>query len=273
MFNIYQRLLAIAAGIVLLAGFSGPAHAQLTRTPLVAVLDFSIPESSIGSILARQATDAVVLEMQRTSSFEPLPRRQVQEIQRELDLNAPQSQSDYQRIGRALGVEYIAVGRLNELVLRENPRRYQATISVLLMDVVTGEYSNGAIATGVARFPESTANQASAGTWDEQNLWGNALSDAAFDVVATMNSFQLPHATVLNTTSDRVLLNGGVRNGIRPGQEFIIQRQGHRVGRVRVTSASAQDAWATILDSGRGIQPQDRAIAVVDPGNLPQRMR
>lgn len=272
MFNLYQRLLPILA-VLLLTGFAEPAHAQLTRTPLVAVLDFPAPQSPIGSLLARQATDAVVLEMQRTSSFDVLPRGQVRETLRELDITAPQGRSDFQRLGRALGVEYIAVGNLHELVLRDNPRRYQATLSVLLFDVSTGEYSNGAVATGIGRFPQSQSTVESNPFMEEQTQWGNALSDAAFDVVATMSSFQLPQATVLHTTATEVLLNGGVRNGIRPGQELIILRQGRRIGRVRVTASSAQDAWATILDSGRGIQPQDKARAVVDPGNLPQRMR
>jgi TolB-like protein len=272
-FNKDQRLLAIVAGLLLLAGFANPSHAQLTRTPLVAVLDFPAPQSPIGSILARQATDAMVLEMQRTSSFEVLPRGQVRETLRELDITAPQGRSDFQRLGRALGVEYIAVGNLNELVIRDNPRRYQATLSVLLFDVSTGEYSNGAIATGIGRFSQLQTPVENNLFLEEQTQWGNAISDAAFDIVATMSSFQLPQATVLHTIATEVLLNGGVRNGIRPGQELIVMRQGRRVGRVRVTTSSSQDAWATILDAGIGIQPQDRARAVVDPGNLPQRIR
>jgi hypothetical protein len=163
------------------------------------------------------------------------------------------------RLGRNLGVDYVAVGRLNDVGGGKNGNT-RASLSVLFLDVNTGEWANGANAVGTLASTNA----------DTDTLNRAVLGDAAFTLVNKLNTFQLPQATVLIVRdSTEVTLNGGARNGIRAGQEYVILRGTERVGRVRIRTVNAQDAQAAIIDSGKGIRPEDRARLVVRPNDLP----
>ncbi|GAB4463811.1 MAG: hypothetical protein OHK0029_33060 [Armatimonadaceae bacterium] len=258
------RLCLLIPVLALLFAATPAANAQLVRTPLVAVLDFTVPEGG-NKILSRQITDSVVLEMQRNATYDVVPRSQVQEAMTAQGLYAPLDRTSLIRLGQALGVRYIATGQLENLSILKGRTGIRVGISMLFLDVQTGEYSNGARASAVAPVPnDPEGSPAEVG----QLMLNQAMANAAFQAVGELKEFQLPEATVLMTRSDTVLINGGVRNGIRPGMEFIVLRNGERVGRIRVTAASAYDATAYILDIGKGIRPEDRARAVVSPDEL-----
>ncbi len=68
---------ALLLPLLILAASPRQAHAQLTRIPQVAVIDFgNLSTVQAGGILGRQATDAVVVEMTRTGRFDVTPRTQ-----------------------------------------------------------------------------------------------------------------------------------------------------------------------------------------------------
>jgi hypothetical protein len=94
-------------------------------------------------------------------------------------------------------------------------------------------------------------------------MQSQAIGDAAFQLVRTLNNYRLPEATVLITSENReVRLNRGSRDGIQAGQEFVVFRQGERIGRIRVTRVYGTESYAAITDIGRGIRPEDKARAV-----------
>jgi hypothetical protein len=87
----------------------------------VAVLDFAFPRDPSGGVLARQATDAVVLEMTRTGRFDVMPRAQVLRRIEELGLPVPLDVIAIRKLGQALGADYVATGargRLGVLPIR-----------------------------------------------------------------------------------------------------------------------------------------------------------
>jgi hypothetical protein len=43
---------------------------------------------------------------------------------------------------------------------------------------------------------------------------------------------------------------------------MIVLRSGQKVGRVRVTSVNATDSEAVIVDTGKGIRPEDKLVSV-----------
>jgi hypothetical protein len=264
--GLFRRTLLLVLLIALPAFlFSSAASAQVNRLPLVAVLDFTTPNPG-DTILARQVTDAVVLELQRSGRFDILPRAQLIQGVQALGLHSPLERTGLQRLGQALGVEYIAIGRLNELTTNTRTGQTRAGLTLLFLDIATGEYANGASVASVALAPDKPSFSAGE---EAQSLRLQAIGNTAFRAAQTLSEFQLPLATVLYARDDRVLLNSGARGGLRVGQEFIITRGNQRVGKVRVITVGAGDANATVIENSRGIRPEDKARAVVDPNDLP----
>lgn len=245
-------------------GAAPAARAQeITRVPQIAVLDFVYESDPTGGILARQASDAVVVELTRRGRFDVIPRAQVDAQLREMGLASRLlDTTDVQRLGQALGADYVATGRVADLAYGSRTERLQAALSVLFADVASGEYANGAFVRGSARVPAyAPADVAQAGLL-------RAFESAAFQAAETIDNYDLPEATVLITRGNtEVTLNRGGRGGITVGQEFVILRGDQRVGRVRVISVGSQDALAVITDTGKGIRPSDRARAVFELAN------
>jgi hypothetical protein len=237
-----------------------PAGAQLTRTPLVAVLEFGNRANAAGAggILGRQATDATVVEMTRTGRFDVTPRTQLNQQLQASGLTPPLDNIGIRRLGQDLGVDSVATGDIERIVFLENPRRARVTLAVRLFDVVSGELANGAIETGVSPAPPAGFQP------DDDTLINQAISNAAFLAVQTINNYTLPEATVLNTRgTTQVLINRGSRDGITPGLEFVVVRGNQRVGRIRVSRVGSTDSTADITDTGIGIRPEDRARAIL----------
>ena len=235
-----------------------PSQAQLTRIPQVAVLDFgSLTGPRAGGILGRQATDAVVVEMTRTGRFDVTPRSQLAQQIQDLGLTLPLDNIGQRKLGQALGVDFVATGDITNISFVENPRRARVTLSVRLTDVVSGELANGAIQSGISPAPAAGFQP------DDDTLINQAISNAAFNSVQTINNYTLPEATVLNTRDQfEVILNRGGRDGITTGLEMIVIRGTDRIGKIRVTQVGSTDSVAAIVDQGKGIRPEDRARAI-----------
>jgi hypothetical protein len=271
--NITLPALALCAGLFA-AGTPLVARAQLARLPQVAVLDLQPPAGvPSGDIWARQATDALVVEMTRTGRFDVIPREQVVRQARDLGLPEPLDAVAVQKLGQALGADYVATGALTRLGKDKDGRAASAGLTVVFTDPRTGAAANGAYVLGTARSGGTVAEaKAPSAAAADDALKLHALSNAAFTAVRELNGYTLPEATVLNSAGpDYVLINGGARSGIRAGQEFLILRGGQQVGRVRITSVSATSAVATVTDPGRGIRPEDKARAVFSFADLLSR--
>ncbi|MBC8101663.1 MAG: hypothetical protein H7Z41_03650 [Cytophagales bacterium] len=241
----------------------GLAQAQQKRIPVVATLEFGVTaQSGSPAILGRAATDAVVLEMNRTGRFDSVPRSQVQQQIKESDLAPPFRSNEIQRLGQSLGADYVASGEITEIAFIPKPRRARVTLSLRLTDPATGELGNGAVETGLSATDT--------GAVEDETLIQQAITDAAFSTVRTMNRYAPVEATVLLIRSGReATLNRGSRDGIRPKQEMVVLRRGSYVGRVRVSSVGDTDCRADILDGG--IRPEDRARAVFKMPDAPRR--
>jgi TolB-like protein len=204
---------------LVLAGSPRQVQAQLNRLPAVAVLEFGnlATGARASAILGRQATDAVVVEMTRTGRFDITPRSQLNQQLQDLGLTTPLDNIGIRKLGQALGVDFVASGDITAIRFTENPRRAQVTLSVRLTDVVSGELANGAIQTGTSPAPPAGFQP------DDDTLINQAIGNAAYNAVQTINNYTLPEATVLQS-QEQVLLNRGVRDGITPGLEMIVIR-------------------------------------------------
>jgi hypothetical protein len=86
-----------------------------------------------------------------------VPRAQLLRQIEDLDLPTPLDNIAQRKLGQALGVEYVATGRLVRVQTEDAGRRARVTLAVVLTDAASGEPANGAIVTGVANAAPDTA--------------------------------------------------------------------------------------------------------------------
>lgn len=232
------------------------AYAQLVQLPRIAVLDFENKSGYGGASIARAATDAVAGEYQKSGKYEVLARGEVEQQLKDLDLAPPLNKTGFLRLGRALQAESIITGEVNAVTFVGSPKQAQVVITVRVIDIASGEPINGAVATGYS-------NRRPGYSGDDDTLVQEAIRNAAFEAIRTINNYTIPEATILTTRAGKeVLLNRGIRGGLQPGMEMIVVRRGEEVGRIRITQVSDSDAVGEIIDFGRGIQSEDRARAI-----------
>ncbi len=245
----------LAVGLLFPSG-AARAYAQLVQLPRIAVLDFENKSGYGGASIARAATDAVAGEYQKTGKYEVLARGEVEQQLKDLDLAPPLTKTGFLRLGRALQAESIITGEVSAVTFVGSPKQAQVVLTVRVIDIASGEPINGAVATGYS-------NRRPGYTGDDDTLVQEAIRNAAFEAVRTIQNYTIPEATILTTRAGKeVLLNRGIRGGLQPGMEMIVVRRGEEVGRIRVTQVSDSDAVGEIIDFGRGIQSEDRARAI-----------
>lgn len=234
------------------------AYAQQIALPRIAVIDFQNKSGVGGVSIARAATDAVASEFQKTGKYEVLARGEVEQQLKDLELVPPLDRVGYLRLGRALQTESIIAGEVSAVTFVGSPKQALVTLSVRVIDIASGEPVNGAVATG-----RSNPRPGYAG--DDDTLIQEAVRNAAFEAVRIIQTATIPEATVLTTRGGReVILNRGIRGGLKAGMEMVVIRRGEEVGRIRVTQVSDSDAIAEIIAVTKGIQSEDKARAIFE---------
>lgn len=256
---------AIVASLVMTiappGAFVAPAEAQTLPTYSVVVVDF-VNESPVHpELLARWATDAVVIEMSKTNRYDVgITRRQIQEAMDRLNLRAPLTTLGLVRLGEELSADAVLEGAVKSVKLTGSGAVRMATVQLAmqLVDQASGAAINGALQNGV-----STAKAGFTG--DDEVLIQEAVENAAFLCVKAMADYTIPEATVMiNMGSSMVTLNKGARDGIKPGMRMIVLRQKDIIGYLQIQSVSPIDAIAKITKSLKGVQPEDRARAIYE---------
>lgn len=259
--NVCYALIVALLSTVAPMPFATPASADLMPHYSVGVVDF-INESGVqGDLLARLATDAVVVEMSKTDRYDvAITRTKIKEEMTALDLRSPLNRKGLMRLGESLSADAMLEGSIKTVQLSGSgaTRRASVTLAMQMIDQASGEVVNGAVQTGSssARVGYSA---------DDDALIVEAINDAAFMAVKTMVDYVIPEATVLmNIGSDQVMLNMGSRDGIKPGMSMIVLRQKEIIGYIQVRNVDATGSTCKVLKSMRGIQPEDRARAIYD---------
>lgn len=256
----YTLVLALVTGLAPRHGVA-PARAQLMPMYSVAVVDFSNDSGVQGDLLARLATDAVVVEMSKTARYDVgTTRTTIQKEMRDLDLRPPLDTVGLVRLGERLQVDALLQGSVKSVRLTGSgpSRRASVTLVLRLVDQASGEVINGAVQTG-------SSSSRVGYVADDDSLITEAVNNAAFLCVKTMVDYIIPEATVMmNIGSSEVRLNKGLRDGMRPGMRMIVLRQREIIGYVELRSVTPQDSTAKVVRSMRGIQPEDKVRAIFD---------
>lgn len=238
-----------------------PASAQLMPTYSIGVVDF-VNESGVqGELLARLATDAVVVEMSKTNRYDvSITRSQMRKEMEELGLRPPLTTVGLVRLGERLSADAMLEGSIKSVQMSGSgaTRRAAVTLVVQMRDQASGEIINGAVQTG-------TSSARVGYTADDDSLITEAINNAAFLVVKTMVDYIIPEATVMMNIKDReVMLNKGVRDGLKSGMRMIVLRQREIIGYIEIRDVSPTDSMARVLKSMRGIHPEDKVRAIFE---------
>lgn len=257
-------LIVALVSTVFSAFFTTSAIAQTstpTQTYAVAVVDF-VNESRIKSdLLARIATDAVVLEMSKNVRNDVgVTRNQIKAEMEKLGLRPPLDRVGLVRLADALAVDAIMQGSIVriEYTGAGSNRAASVTLALQLIDRASGEIINGAVQTG-----QSAARVGYMA--DDDVLVTEAINNAAYLAVKELSDYVIPEGTVyVNEGVDQVVLNKGARQGIKLGMRMIVLRQKEIIGYLQVTKVSPNDSTAKVLKSLRGIQPEDNFRAIYE---------
>lgn len=246
-----------------------PAMAQ-TGTIEAAVVDFRNLSKVPNEMFATMATDAVVVELLRSGKFGVTTADALQAKMEELGYKNRADRTPkvamtppmMVRLGEEVGADNVVTGEISDIKIDMDRKRAEVRMAVRMLHVASGEWENGAAATGVSnpRIGYSADK--------ETDLIIEAINNAAREAVENMCRYIIPEATIIGTYgTNEVLLNKGTQEGIYVGMEMIVLRRGETgeddlVGRIRVTRVSDSDSRGVVVQSTRGMKFEDRVRAV-----------
>jgi hypothetical protein len=238
----------------------------------MAVVDFRNVSKVPNDFYSSNATNAVAVELLRSGKFSVTASDVLQSKMEELGyrtkddrtLKVALTPSMMVRLGQEVGAASVISGEVNSIRVDGKKQSAEVKITIRMLDVSSGEWMNGAVATG-------KSNPRIGYTNDRETDWIiEAINNAATDAVSMMIEYIIPEATVIGTIGDRdVVLNRGSQDGLQIGMEMIVLRRGETgidevVGRVKISQVTDTDARATITMTNRGVKPEDRVRAVFE---------
>ncbi len=239
--------------------FAPAAHCQNSRAhPRAIVVDLANLSSAKYALLQRSTTDSLVNELVKRDLFEVASRKEVDDAAKARGMRPPYSDRDLGVVARDIGARFVITGELREADIRTvgGTREYLLGLVVRVRDIQLDEVVNGAAEWGDA--PEPPDGRSSDGL-----LYVEAAASAAFRVVARLEDHKPIEGTIMNSLGPaKLVMNRGMGHGVRGKQEFVIYRDGRRVGRARVFKAFGDFTELVPIDATGGIRPEDRALAV-----------
>ena len=242
------------------------AKAQTTQVLRVIVADFTNKGKYGGEQLSIEARDAVYNELVNSGQgrFYVFGGQEVRQEAVRIGLRVPSvptapayfSRTDLLRLAKELQADAIVEGQVGT----PKPvagRAVSISLGIKILDAASQEYINGG-------FSRTIATPKPGQSADPEELITTGVQDAALSVVREAVQRQQVSATVLQRVGDTIVLNKGLRDGIREGDELVVVREtaaGGRVkqGNIKVARAYATDAEAEVRKEVGAIRPEDIA--------------
>ena len=254
-------LLLGAMTMLLWGGCPRRAEAQEQEARTAVVLDFG--DQTNNALLGRAAAAAMALTLTERLTI-VRSRAEVVEAVSRLGVRAPYDPDEIRNLASELDAKEVYAGTVVEVKESDGPPpSAEVLLRVEVYDGTTGDLVNGAYATG---YEQGTG----IGREDRDTIRSQAVERAASSALTTIANRSLIKGAVLqfNPQGRLVLLNVGSRHGVRNGMLFDIFRPAVRpdapsettlikVGRVKVTSVSADDSEANVESADQGIQSND----------------
>jgi hypothetical protein len=246
------------------------AKAQDQQVLKVVIADTVNKASGASKTLGINATAAISTELAASGlgKFNVVSTTEVRNEATNAGLKVPSnpsapynfSETEWLRIAKNLGADAIVTSEVGATKAVGKGGGVNVAITVALKDVASNTLTSGGSGsvTEFARPGESVS-------LDE--LLTKGVSDAALKAVRDVLSHSVVSGTVLNITSDQVIINRGLRDGVKVGDRVQILRDagnGSRfaVGEIRILRAYATDSEASVISNTGGISPEDVARVV-----------
>ena len=260
------------------------AQAQTVDTPppviaapaqSVVVLDFAT-DSGIDPLIGRKAADGLAVELQRSGSFDVVPRQRVdQAVEQQPGLQPPFNNTSQIQLATAVNASSVFSGTVTNVTVTPG-RMARVTIQVNQLDIVTGDFINGTVIT------ESSEQKLA--TVPNEVLVDEALNKAAFAAVRSMRQVTLPTGTVLNVAVDEVVLSIGVNEGASIGDRYTVLRdkldrarnvvERSKIGEVTITRVNPTQSSARVTAGGyEGVKTGDRVRQIFVASDYPVTSR
>ena len=239
---------------------SGTRLEDAVGTRKVAVIDFINDSNKFGNIVATNATDEFIMEVEKESrAFEIVSdRNEIEAAMSKLNVRHPVSKIDAVRVAEELDVEGLVEGFIRKIDLhgKGSSRTADVTLVVQYIDRITGE-----VMVGVETMGSSAARIGFNGT--DEDLVLEAMKKAIFAAVEKMSTYVVPSATIyMSESGDRVILNSGVRAGLKVGMRMVVTRHKTVIGYIEIIQVNTLDSIAKIISQKIGMKPEDVCSAV-----------
>lgn len=251
------------------------AHAQGAPAQSVVVLDFATGPG-LDPLLGRKAADGLAVELQRSGSYDVVPRQRIEQaVQDQAGLQPPYNNTAQIKLADAVNASSVFSGTISSVNI--NPgKSARVTLEVSQLDVITGDPINGTFV--------SEPTEQKLGTVDNEILIDEAINKAVFAAVRAMRQTTLPSGTVLNVGTDEFVINIGADGGASTGQRYTLLRDKYdparnvterrKIGEVTVTRVNASQSNARLSAGGtEGVRTGDRVRQIFTPVRYPVTSR
>ncbi len=252
----------------LFATLSTPAaQAQGAPAQSVIVLDFATGPG-LDPLLGRKAADGLAVELQRSGSFDVVPRSRVEEaVDQQAGLQPPYNNTAQIKLAETVNASSVFSGKITAVDL--NPgRSARVTIEVSQLDVITGDFINGTVV--------SEPTEQKLGTVASEILVDEAINKSVFAAVRSMRQTTLPVGTILNVGTDEFVISIGADGGASVGQKYTLLRDKYdaarnvterrKIGEVTITRVNASQSNARLSAGGtEGVKTGDRVRQIFQP--------
>ena len=247
------------------------AQAQGAPAQTVIVLDFDVARG-LDPLLGRKAADGLAVELQRSGSYDVVPRQRVEEtVSQQAGLQPPYNNIAQIKLAEAVNASSVFSGRITGVEVSPG-RSARVTLEASQLDVITGDFINGTVV--------SESTQQKLGEVASEILVDEAINKAVFGAVRSMRQTTLPVGTVLNVATDEVVLSIGADAGVSSGQRFTVLRDKYdparnvterrKIGEVTIVRVNATQSTARVSAGGReGVRTSDRVRQIFEPSNYP----
>ena len=251
------------------------AQAQGAPAQSVIVLDFATA-SGLDPLLGRKAADGLAVELQRSGSYDVVPRQRIEQaVDQQAGLQPPYNNTAQIKLAETVNASSVFSGTITNVDLSPG-KAARITMQVSQLDVITGDPINGTVV--------SEATEQKLGTVDSEILIDEAINKAVFAAVRSMRQTTLPFGAVLNVGTDEFVLNIGADGGASVGQRYTLLRDKYdparnvterrKIGEVQIIRVNANQSNARLsAGGGEGVKTGDRVRQIFVPSNYPVTSR
>ncbi len=251
------------------------ARAQGAPAQSVIVLDFAVGPG-LDPLLGRKAADGLAVELQRSGSYDVVPRQRIEQaVDQQAGLQPPYNNTAQIKLAETVNASSVFSGTITAVQLTPG-KAARVTLQVSQLDVITGDPINGTVV--------SEPTEQKLGTIDNEILIDEAINKSVFAAVRAMRQTTLPIGTVLNVGTDEFVLSIGADGGASVGQRYTLLRDQYdaarnvterrKIGEVQIIRVNANQSNARLSAGGtQGVKTGDRVRQIFVASNYPVSTR